>query len=146
MAASLEADVVMAADGRGSFVFPDFQPSIDGFIAIAKLLEFLAKQKRELSDVIAALPAYYIAETEVYCIWEAKGRIMRKLRQQFEGQITESVEGIKIRINGRDWVLMLASQDQPYIRVIAEAASHSQANKHVQNYAKLVRELQPEIM
>jgi mannose-1-phosphate guanylyltransferase/phosphomannomutase len=36
MIASLEADVVMAADGEGNFIFPAFQPSVDGLMAITE--------------------------------------------------------------------------------------------------------------
>ena len=57
-------------------------------MAVAKLLEFLATQKRNLSDVIADLPPYYLAQLTVSCLWEAKGAVMRKLSQQFEGRLT----------------------------------------------------------
>lgn len=143
MEASLNYDVVMAADGEGSFIFPDFQPSVDGMMAIVKLLECLAMQKRQLADVISDLPNYYLAQSTVYCLWEAKGTVLRKLRQQFEGQIMSSIEGLKIRLDDEAWVLILPSPDQPYISIIAEAASQAEADQAVEEYTELMEALQP---
>ena len=143
MEASLNHEAVMAADGEGNFIFPDFQPSVDGMMAIVKLLECLAIQKRNLTDVIADLPDYFLARSAVYCLWEAKGAVMRKLRQQFEGQISSSIEGLKIKLGDEDWVLILPSPDQPFISIIAEAETQVQADKYIEVYTQLVEGLQP---
>lgn len=146
MMASLEKDVIMAGDGKGNFIFPDFQPAVDGLMAIAKLLEFLALQKRNFSDVIAVLPPYYLARSKVYCLWEAKGAVMRKLRQQFEGESINSVEGLKIVSSDHEWVLILPSRDQPYISIIVEALSQIDADSVVTEYTRLIESLQPQTM
>lgn len=143
MLASLQDDVAMATDGRGSFIFPNFQPVVDGLIAVAKLLEFLALQSRKLSDIIAELPNYHIAQAKTYCLWEAKGTVMRELNQRFESRLTETVEGLKIVFGEDEWILVLPSQDQPYIEVIAEAQSQLRADELVEEYAQLIRQLQP---
>jgi mannose-1-phosphate guanylyltransferase/phosphomannomutase len=143
MEASLEKDIVMAGGSKGNFIFPSFQPSYDGMMAIAKLLEFLVLQNRRFSDVLADLPPYYLARSQVYCLWETKGVVLRKLREQFEGQLTKSVEGLRIVLDEQEWVLILPSPDEPYINIIAEASSQTNADKLVQTYAKLVKDLQP---
>jgi mannose-1-phosphate guanylyltransferase/phosphomannomutase len=145
MLASLEEGVVMAADGRGNFIFPDFQPAVDGMMAIAKLLEFLATQNRKLSDIVADLPKYYTAQAKIYCMWSAKGAVMRRLNQRFEGQLSPSVEGIKRKFSPNEWVLILPSPDQPHIEIIAEAGSQAAAEALVEEYARLVQELQPDV-
>ncbi|MEM7031131.1 MAG: sugar phosphate nucleotidyltransferase [Chloroflexota bacterium] len=145
MEAALDYDVVMATDGQGNFIFPEFQPSVDGLLAISKLLELLAKQGRQLSDVVATLPDYYLAETKVYCLWESKGRVMRKLSQQFEDIITDTVEGIRLGLNDDEWVLIFPSQDEPYINVIAEANSQDIGERIVAQYGQLVQGLQPQM-
>ncbi|MFQ5576744.1 MAG: nucleotidyl transferase, partial [Anaerolineae bacterium] len=146
MAACLAAEVVMAGDGKGNFIFPEFQPCVDGLMAIAKLLEFLATQNRQLSDVITHLPPYYLSQAKVYCLWEVKGSVMRKLSQKFEDKLADTVEGVKVRLSEEEWVLILPSQDQPHIEVIAEAASQSVADGIVEEYTRLVRALQPQNM
>ncbi|MGD2207129.1 MAG: sugar phosphate nucleotidyltransferase, partial [Anaerolineae bacterium] len=61
MEMSAREEVIMAADGTGNFVFPQFQAAIDGLMATVKLLEFLATQRTTLSNVVAGLPAFSIS-------------------------------------------------------------------------------------
>jgi mannose-1-phosphate guanylyltransferase/phosphomannomutase len=146
MQASLVSDVVMAGDGKGNFIFPEFQPCVDGLMALAKLLEFLATQQRQLADVVIDLPTYYLSQAKVYCLWEAKGSVMRQLNQRFQNRLVNTIEGIKIVFSEREWVLILPSQDQPHIEVIAEAESQEGADERVEEYTQLIRTLQPRSM
>ncbi len=142
MLASTNDDVVMASDGKGNFIFPDFQPAIDALITLAKLLEFLATQNRSLSSVIQNLPPYYLKQTQVYCLWKAKGRVMRQLSQKFGFQQTQIGEGIKLTFAENEWILILPGPDHPHIEIIAEAKSQTEADYLLAKYARLVRELQ----
>ncbi len=146
MQASLSSGVVMAADGKGNFIFPRFHPGVDGLMAVAKLLELLATQKRMLTDVVSELPAYHLAQAKVYCMWEDKGKIMRQLNQRFEGQLISAVEGLKIMLNDHEWLLILPNQDQPQIEIIAEADTQEGADRIVEEYVQLIRSLQPRTM
>jgi len=58
----------MGGDGRGNFIFPDFHCAVDGMMALAKILEFLATQKASLGDVVSKLPPYHMAERKVSCV------------------------------------------------------------------------------
>lgn len=146
METALTEKPIMATDGKGGFIFPQFQPAIDGMMATAKLLEFLATQQRKLSDVVDALPPYHAAQAKVYCMWETKGTVMRQLNQRYENQLSSAVEGLKIAINEHEWVLIMPSQDQPHIEVVAEAQSQERAYEIVDEYTRLVRSLQPRTM
>ncbi len=146
MNAALNNDVVMGTDGKGSFIFPAFQPCVDGMMTTAKLLEFLATQSRKLSDVVDALPAYHSAQAKVYCMWETKGTVMRQLNQRYGNALANAVEGLKIELNEHDWVLIMPSQDQPHIEVVAEAESQQQAYQIIDEYTRLIRSLQPRNM
>ncbi len=85
MSEAAREGVVMAADGTGNFVFPQFQAAIDGLMATVKLLEFLATQQTTLADVVAGLPAFHVSHKEVSCPWEAKGTVMRLLEPAVQG-------------------------------------------------------------
>ncbi|HFB52739.1 MAG TPA: nucleotidyl transferase, partial [Anaerolineae bacterium] len=146
MEAALEKKPVMATDGKGGFIFPQFQPAIDGMMAMAKLLEFLATQQRKLSDVVDALPPYHSAQAKVYCMWETKGAVMRQLNQRYENQLSNAVEGLKIALGEQEWVLIMPSQDQPHIEIVAEAEDEDRVYKIIDEYTRLVRSLQPRSM
>ena len=75
-------------------------------------------------------------------MWEAKGAVMRQLNQQFAENSSNSVDGLKVTFSEPKWVLILPSQDQPHIEVVAEAATQEKADSLVEEYTQLIRNLQ----
>ncbi|HEX9989927.1 MAG TPA: mannose-1-phosphate guanyltransferase [Chloroflexia bacterium] len=142
MTAALRSGVVMAGDGQGSFIFPQFQPSADGLFAIAKLMELTATQGRSFTEVLNALPHYAWASSRVPCRWEDKGRVMRILNEQYRDTGTKQVDGVKINLGGGEWALILPDADRPLFHVIAEADTDLAARQLVDKYAGLVQGLQ----
>jgi mannose-1-phosphate guanylyltransferase/phosphomannomutase len=139
---SAREGVVMAADGVGNFVFPQFQAAIDGLIATAKLLEFLATQQVKLADVVAGLPAFHTNHQEVSCPWEAKGTVMRRLNQQYKDRRADLIDGIKILLGEGEWVLVLPDPDFPRFHVYTEARSDNEAQDLADRYVRIVEGLQ----
>ncbi len=137
-----ENSVVVAADGNGSFIFPQFQCASDGLMATAKLLEFLATQQTTLSQVMASLPPFHVIYEKVPCPWEAKGTVMRRLNEQCRHNQVDTTDGLKIQLNPTEWVLLLPDPDRPLLQIHAEAASSAQAKELIRKYASLVRHLQ----
>ena len=41
---------------------------------------------------------YYVAQSEVTCPWEAKGKVMRLLNQQYKERLAEQIDGVKIML------------------------------------------------
>ena len=142
MEAASQEGVIMAGDGAGSFICPQFQPAIDGLIATAKLLEYLATQQTKLSEVVASLPLSHVAKRKVPCPWEAKGTVMRLLHERYRDHRRELIDGIKVILNDEEWTLILPNPDQPVFHVYAESNSAGQAEALADEYAHLVEELQ----
>jgi mannose-1-phosphate guanylyltransferase/phosphomannomutase len=133
--------VVLAADGMDNYSLPQFQPAVDGMMALAKLLEFLATQKVTLSQIAASLPPQYMAMRMVPCPWEAKGTVMRLLHERYKGDRDVQIDGVRVRL-GNDWVLVLPDPDQPLFRVYAESESAAAAEETANKYARVVESLQ----
>jgi len=142
MQLSTEEGVVMGTDGMGNFVYPQFQPVIDGLIAVVKLLEFLATQQTSLASVVAGLPPFHVAQQEVSCPWEVKGTVMRLLNQQYEDRRAELIDGIKIMLGEKEWVLVLPDPDYPKFHIYAEGASEAEAQDLAERYSRIVEGLQ----
>jgi mannose-1-phosphate guanylyltransferase/phosphomannomutase len=134
-------DVALALDGRGSFIFPKFQSMVDGMMAVAKLMEWLSVRNARLSEVISDLPKWHLAEREVSCSWEVKGTVMRRLHEQHKGQRTEAIDGLKIWLADRKWVIILPDPDRPLVRVHAEAESDAAASELAERYVRIVESL-----
>ena len=140
--AACQDAVVMATDGNGSFIFPQFQCASDGLMATARLLEFLATQQTTLSQVVASLPPFYLVHEKVPCPWELKGIVMRRLNEECRHNQVDTTDGIKIQLAPTEWVLLLPDPDRPLLQIHAEAASLAQARELIRKYAELVARLQ----
>ncbi len=134
--------VILAADGRGSFVFPDFQPVVDGMMAVARLLEYLTRDKVRLSDVLREVPEYHLATATVNCPWENKGTVMRLLNQQYKERLDVKIDGVKILLGEDEWVLVLPDEDQPRFQIHAQGHSETHARDLVERYVRIVEGLQ----
>ncbi len=142
MTASAHEGVIMATDGMGNFAFPLFQPLIDGLMAVAKLLEFLATQETTLAAVVSSLPTFHLRRSEVSCPWEAKGKVMRLLNQQYKEHRADMIDGVKILLGEQEWVLILPDPDYPKCHIYAEARTDAEAQELVGRYTRIVEGLQ----
>lgn len=141
MQAAHDADVLMAADGAGAFIFPDFQPVADGMMAVARLLQMLAQQKLHLSELIDSLPQFHVASTTVDCSWENKATVMRRLQQHFAQADVQVTDGIKVFLGADEWILARPDPDRAFFHVTAEAGSDERAQELAEEHAQLVTEL-----
>jgi mannose-1-phosphate guanylyltransferase/phosphomannomutase len=142
MQACKDNDVIMAGDGQGSFIWPQFQPVVDGLMTVAKLIGFLTMQQVTLSQAIAAVPYFCLAQGQVNCPWENKGTVMRLLNQQYKDRLSEQIDGIKILLGGTEWALILPDPDQPLFHIYAQATTAEQAQDLVAKYERIVEGLQ----
>ncbi|HEX9116745.1 MAG TPA: sugar phosphate nucleotidyltransferase [Anaerolineae bacterium] len=138
MEAAAEDGIAMAGDGTGNFIFPVLHPAIDGLIAVGQLLELLALEHTRLSQVIAGLPPFFMAIDQVESSWEAKGRVMRCLMEQFGQYRTETTDGVKVYLDDVEWVLIRPDGDRAIFHIAAEARSEAAAQEIAARYGRLV--------
>ncbi|GIW06718.1 MAG: nucleotidyltransferase [Dehalococcoidia bacterium] len=143
MAAAIRHGVEFVADLEGGLIFPSFSPAMDGLFAVLKLVELLSRTRRRLASLARTFPPFYLMRRQVRCPWEAKGRVMRLLNEQFRDRQTQQVDGVKVDL-GREWVLVLPDPDRPLFHVIAESNSAEGAQALLDKYAGLVAGLQGE--
>lgn len=141
MQAAHSADVLMAADGAGAFVFPDFQPAADGMMAVARLLQMLAQHRLRLSELIDSLPQFYVVSNTVDCSWENKATVMRRLQEHFVQADIQVTDGIKIFLSEEEWILARPDPDRALFHVTAEAGSTERAQELAAEHTRLVAEL-----
>ncbi len=67
---------------------------------------------------------------------------MRRLNENNQGDHVDTTDGVKIRLNEAEWVLVLPDPDYPQFQIYAESDSQTQAMALVQKYADLVMKLQ----
>ncbi|MEA3407082.1 MAG: mannose-1-phosphate guanyltransferase [Chloroflexota bacterium] len=142
MKAANRDGVIMAADGQGSFIWPAFQPVVDGMMTVAKIVEFLIIQNTTFAEALAAVPSYHMAQGDVDCPWESKGTVMRLLNQEYRERLGPQIDGVRIQLGDEEWVLVLPDADHPVFHIYAQARSDDQAHELVNRYQRVVEGLQ----
>jgi len=141
MQAATTRGVVVAGDGGGSFIFPQFQPAVDGLFALVKTIELLITQGVSLSEVVQSLPPYHVEHLRIGCPWDAKGKVMRLINQQYKDNIVDQVDGVTLQL-GSEWVLIQPDADRPLFHIYGESSSAEAARNLAEKYASIVRGLQ----
>ncbi len=134
MAAAGAADVLMVADTNGNFIFPDFQPAIDGMMASIRLLQYLSRREMKMSEVVNYLPQSHTAREMITCPWAAKGMVMRRLNEEYNGPDVEKIDGLKVQMGEEKWIHIMPNPEKPLFELFAEAGDQLQADELVHQF------------
>jgi len=133
-----EKDVIFAADGKGGFIFPRFQPSFDGMYALCKIIEMCVTSGVNLTELASREKDPVIVRKQVYCPWEKKGFLMRKLIEETPSGKRHLVDGVKI--TGKNgWVLFLPDATSAKFTVCCEARTRKEAREMAGRHIKKIR-------
>jgi mannose-1-phosphate guanylyltransferase/phosphomannomutase len=138
MAAAGVADVLMVADTNGNFIFPDFQPIIDGMMASIRLLQYLSQRRMKLSEVVDYLPQSHTAQEMITCPWSAKGLVMRRLNEEYRNAEVEKIDGLKVRMGDQKWIHIMPNPEKPLFELFAEAKDQAEAEELVHQFLQQI--------
>ncbi|HEY4643395.1 MAG TPA: sugar phosphate nucleotidyltransferase, partial [Bacteroidota bacterium] len=141
MMEAAEAGIPFVGGTKGGFIFRDFLFATDGMFCVAKILELMARTKRRLGDVDRELPRLHAIRKDIECSWDAKGRVMRHLMADSEGENRLLVDGIKIFDNDPDChtsVLLIPDKTRPLFHVYAEAEQARRAEELAGEYEQKI--------
>ncbi|HHV63110.1 MAG TPA: NTP transferase domain-containing protein [Firmicutes bacterium] len=124
----------------GEKSLPQFQPVADALVILGKILEFMAREKVKLSDILRRVPRFYVSKCSVDCPWEAKGRVMRTLIEETQHQEVELIDGVKV-FHQTGWALILPDSDEPLFHIYSEASTPQDAEALREIYAAKINEL-----
>lgn len=117
-----------------------FTMHFDAVAGLVKILDFMVQNSYRMSDLVDMIPSFYLDKKEVECSWDAKGKVIRQIIQEKDGNSIETLEGVKIYQDG-GWVLVLPDAEQPICRVISESYSAEFAEELSNIYVNKIREI-----
>ncbi len=135
----IEVKAIFGGEENGGLIFPEHLVARDGAMALAKVLEILAKSGKKLSQLIDSLPQYYQKKISVRCANEKKERVLNILKEKLKGERINTIDGVKI-MGESWWVLIRPSGTEPIYRIYAEAKSEEELNTIVEKYKKILED------
>jgi mannose-1-phosphate guanylyltransferase/phosphomannomutase len=141
MEAATQPGVSLVGEPDGGFIFTSFAPHMDAMMSTAKLMEFLALERKPISSYLQQIPKKHEVSQKVPCSWEMKGTIMRHLIEDTEKLQRELIDGVKITQNGSS-VMILPDADLAFFHVTAEAETEKTAKDLVDSYVEKIKKWQ----
>ncbi len=129
-----------AGNDAGEFVVSRDLPFPDGLLAAAKVIEFVSRTGSRISRVRKEVYQPRIARGVVLVPWNERGRIMRRLATDYPESRVETLEGIKLMVDG-GWVLINPSSDEPVFEIIAESTNSQVATEILREFQDKVSEI-----
>jgi len=140
----IEMGALFGGEDNGGYIFSDHQYCRDGAMALARLIEIVAKYKRSLSEIIKDLPEYYQKKSSVNVKKEKIPYIMENLKGELKGKNFIDMDGIKV-IEGESWILIRPSGTEPLIRIYAESKDRENLESIFNEYMKKINSLLDEL-
>ncbi len=127
-------------EANGGGIFSDMKTR-DGGRTTVEILNIISFSKKKLSELVSELPKFYILRDKIDYKWELKDRIIEAAEQSFAGIKKEKIDGLKIWIDKRTWILFRSSQNAPEFRVFVESESYKKSRDLLNEGLRLVRNL-----
>jgi mannose-1-phosphate guanylyltransferase/phosphomannomutase len=132
--------VCFVSDCLGGYIFPEFQPAFDGMFAIGKILELLAKEETKLSRIKREIADFNIIHTKIPCPWDKKGFIIRKLVEEHQKFNLDLIDGVKIWLDKKSWVVFLLDVDEAFVHIYIETQKEKDTQKFLTEYTNKLQQ------
>jgi len=135
----VDEKALFAGEQSSHFYFNIFYPFSDGILSTLYLVKILNESGKKLSQFVNKLKLhptekiYIDAKTD-----KNKDKVMRMIRKEFPKAINV-IDGIKINLNGTEWVLIRESRTLPEINLCVEAKNNKRLKELREKYSKIIK-------
>ena len=131
----IELKAVIGGEGNGGVMYPALHVGRDAPVAAALVLTLLARERKTVSELVAAAPRYTIVKAKV-----GRGArleaVYEGLRREFADAQVDTQDGLRLTWPDR-WLHVRPSGTEPIIRLIAEAPSSADAERLIEEGRRL---------
>ncbi len=137
----VDEGIKLGGEENGGIMYGPHQSVRDGSMAMALVMEIMAKEGRPLSALFGELPQYAQIKDRASCPEELKERALEVLRESVEAPRIEMIDGVKLWYPDGSWILIRPSGTEPVFRFYAEAQSPDKVSSLVEKHKRLVEEI-----
>jgi len=124
---------IFGGEGGGGVIEPRVVAVRDSLVGMAYVLQLMAETDRTVSRLVADIPRYVMIKTKLPCPPGAAEAVIDKVRAIFAdrpGAVFNDADGLRVDLD-EGWLSVRASNTEPIMRIIAEAASRQTAESLV---------------
>ena len=135
---------VVGGEGNGGVIVLEIDPGRDALVGATLLLAALSERGGTISELVATQPRYVMAKRKLSVPQDRMRDAIRAVRTAHQGRPVDPVDdGVKLYLGAFracPWVHIRASNTEPVLRVIAEAATDQEVNAICDEVERIVRE------
>ncbi len=137
----LRENALLGGEENGGIFYMPHHPVRDGTMAAALVLKAMATEDEPLSKMISRLPTYHMGKEKVlFKSGVDRDRAMLQLTERLRSVTASTMDGVKIDVDGRGWVLIRASGTEPLIRIYVEGRTDVDVSQLLSEYKPIVVE------
>ena len=130
----LKINAKLGGEENGGIFYSPHVAARDGGITTAWVYKILSESRKPLSKLVAQLPKSYIVKDRVPCPNPIKDDVTAAIRNLPRKGKALEIDGIKLWIPPRSWILIRPSGTEPLFRILAEAPTKGKALRVVNDY------------
>ncbi|MEI8176722.1 MAG: phosphoglucosamine mutase, partial [Candidatus Omnitrophota bacterium] len=117
---------LIGGEGNGGVIFPKINYGRDSIVGMGLVLEYLAKSRKKVSELVGELPAFEMIKGKFHCPLVKTTDVLNNLREFYRDENIDVTDGLKVQWAGK-WVHVRSSNTEPIIRMIVEAGTKKEA-------------------
>jgi phosphomannomutase / phosphoglucomutase len=130
----LKINAKLGGEENGGIFYSPHIAARDGGITTAWIYRIISEKRKPLSRLVAELPKSYIVKDKVPCPNSIKNRVTEGIRNLPRKGKALDIDGIKLWIPLRSWILIRPSGTEPIFRILVEAPTKGKALRIVNEY------------
>ncbi|MCR4410951.1 MAG: phosphoglucosamine mutase [Thermoguttaceae bacterium] len=135
--AMLASGAVFGGEGNGGPIDPRVGLVRDSFVGMAQLLDAMAARGAPIGRLADELPRYAIVKTKIAVSPERVPAALDALEAHFRDARPDRLDGLRLDWSDR-WLLVRASNTEPIVRAVAEAATADEAQRLCEEAARVL--------
>jgi len=135
----VEEKAVFGGEQSSHYYFSFFYPFSDGMLSTLYLCKILSETGKRLDELAQSISFHPIARVYINAKTdEKKFKVIQRIRKSYSKAI-DVADGIKIKLNDIEWILIRASHTLPEINLCVEAKNEQRLKELIHKYSKLIR-------
>ncbi len=136
----IEKKGLIGGEGNGGVILPVILPCRDSIAAMMIILEYMARERKTLSEILADIPRYEIIKKAIDCSSEEARMVIREFEEKYGSEKINTLDGIKIDFKDA-WVHIRPSNTESIMRIIVEAKTLTKAQRLINRMIREINEI-----
>ncbi len=137
-----ETHAIIGGEGNGGVIYPALHYGRDALVGIALFLSQMARWDKRCSVLRNMYPKYHIAKHKVDVDKDTKFPLIAEaIKEKYRNYELNEEDGLKIYLDGSDWIHLRESNTEPIIRIYTESASESLADSLAEKMKQEIKEI-----